>query len=61
MLHIAVRNLLDNNDTEGSGLALAIVTRIAEQRGARLSVCSYPAGGFVARIDGLKAWPLSPP
>jgi len=40
---------------EGSGLGLAIVARVAELHGARLQLENAPAGGFIARIDGLAA------
>lgn len=39
----------------GSGLGLTIVARILELHGARLSLANHPEGGFVARIEGLKA------
>lgn len=44
-----------DSSTEGSGLGLAIVARIAELHGARLSAGNHAEGGFVARIEGLKA------
>lgn len=39
--------------TEGNGLGLAIVMRIAELHGARLVCGNQPTGGFIARIVGL--------
>ena len=42
--------------TEGNGLGLAIVSRVAELHGARFEVANVPGGGFVARLSGL---PLS--
>lgn len=41
------------NSAEGNGLGLAIVSRIAELHGARLSVGNHPEGGFVATLIGL--------
>jgi two-component system, OmpR family, sensor histidine kinase QseC len=46
-----------DHSVEGSGLGLAIVTRIAELHGARLGLANHPDGGFVARIEGLRALP----
>ncbi|MBK7766809.1 MAG: sensor histidine kinase N-terminal domain-containing protein [Sulfuritalea sp.] len=42
--------------TEGNGLGLAIVVRVAELHGARFAVANAPGGGFVASLSGL---PLS--
>ena len=39
--------------TEGNGLGLAIVARVAELHGARFEVANAPGGGFVARLSGL--------
>lgn len=41
------------SDVEGSGLGMAIVTRIAELHGAKLTTSNFPAGGLVVRLDGL--------
>ncbi|MFU8894869.1 MAG: ATP-binding protein [Gammaproteobacteria bacterium] len=46
-----------DHSTQGTGLGLAIVTRIVELHGARLSLGNHPDGGFVARIEGLRALP----
>ena len=42
-----------NNSTEGNGLGLAIVSRIAELHGARFVADNHPEGGFVAHLIGL--------
>lgn len=39
--------------TEGNGLGLAIVARVAELHGARFEVANAPGGGFVASLAGL--------
>src|SRR5690606_22953039 len=39
--------------SEGSGLGLAMVLRIAELHGAQLQIANRPAGGLIARL----AWP----
>jgi two-component system sensor histidine kinase QseC len=39
--------------TDGNGLGLAIVARVAELHGARFEVANAPGGGFVARLTGL--------
>ncbi len=39
--------------TEGNGLGLAIVARVAELHGARFEVSNAVGGGFVARLSGL--------
>lgn len=39
--------------TEGNGLGLAIVRRVAELHGARFEVANAPGGGFIARLSGM--------
>lgn len=41
------------SDAEGSGLGMAIVSRIADLHGARLAISNHPSGGLVVHLSGL--------
>jgi two-component system sensor histidine kinase QseC len=45
--------------SEGNGLGLAIVARIAELHGARLKLANLPEGGFTTSLSGLHCTPSS--